>query len=96
MKKNIKSIVVTGGGTAGHLFPAIAFGEELARRGYALHLITDIRCKKYLTDDLKLTTHVLNFKLLPQGIYNKIKFLTRLIIVTFVTFVVQKFFNFAV
>ena len=82
MKKNIKSIVVAAGGTAGHLFPAIALGEELVKRGYSLHLITDIRCKKYLTQDLKFTAHVLNFKLLPRGIYNKIKYLTRLIIVT--------------
>lgn len=82
MKRNIKSIAVAAGGTAGHLFPAIALGEELVERGYSLHLITDIRCEKYLTKDLTLTPHVLNFKLSPGGIYNKVKYLTRLIIVT--------------
>ncbi len=77
------NIVVTGGGTAGHLFPAIALAEELTKRGYSLHLITDIRCAKYLTDDLKLIPHVLNFRLPAGGIYNKIKFLISLLIATY-------------
>lgn len=82
MRKQPKSIVVTGGGTAGHLFPAIALGEELAQRGYSLHLITDIRCEKYLTKDLKLTSHILNFRLSMRGLYNMVKSLIGLLIVT--------------
>ena len=30
-----KTIFVVGGGTGGHLFPAIALGEELMDRGYS-------------------------------------------------------------
>jgi UDP-N-acetylglucosamine--N-acetylmuramyl-(pentapeptide) pyrophosphoryl-undecaprenol N-acetylglucosamine transferase len=37
------SIVLTAGGTGGHLFPAHALAGELIRRGYELDLITDSR-----------------------------------------------------
>lgn len=40
-------IVLAAGGTAGHLFPAQALGEELVRRGYLIHLMTDERAKKF-------------------------------------------------
>lgn len=68
----MKKIVLTGGGTGGHLFPAIALGEELARRGYQVHLITDHRCQKYLNADLKLTTYILKFRLSRRNFIAKI------------------------
>ncbi len=37
------SIVLTAGGTGGHLFPAQALAAELVRRGYEIDLITDSR-----------------------------------------------------
>ncbi|MGB0084306.1 MAG: undecaprenyldiphospho-muramoylpentapeptide beta-N-acetylglucosaminyltransferase [Rhodomicrobiaceae bacterium] len=37
------SIVLTAGGTGGHLFPAQALAGELVRRGYDVDLITDTR-----------------------------------------------------
>ncbi|MEJ2124998.1 MAG: undecaprenyldiphospho-muramoylpentapeptide beta-N-acetylglucosaminyltransferase [Alphaproteobacteria bacterium] len=37
------SIVLTAGGTGGHLFPAQALAGELMRRGYEVDLITDMR-----------------------------------------------------
>ncbi len=42
------SIVVTGGGTGGHLFSARALADELKSRGHEAYLVTDYRCKKYL------------------------------------------------
>lgn len=78
----MKTIVVVGGGTAGHLFPAITLGEELIRRGYALHLFTDIRCQKYITKDLKLIVHIINIRLFPKGIINKLKLFISLLLVT--------------
>ncbi|MDR0296390.1 MAG: undecaprenyldiphospho-muramoylpentapeptide beta-N-acetylglucosaminyltransferase [Rickettsia sp.] len=79
----MKNIIVVGGGTAGHLFPAIALGEELIKRGYKLHLITDIRCQKYLTEDLKLILHIINFRSPAKGLFNKFKLLFSLLFVTF-------------
>ncbi len=38
-----KHIVLAAGGTGGHVFPARALAEELARRGRRLVLITDRR-----------------------------------------------------
>jgi UDP-N-acetylglucosamine--N-acetylmuramyl-(pentapeptide) pyrophosphoryl-undecaprenol N-acetylglucosamine transferase len=37
------SIVLTAGGTGGHLFPAQALAGEMVRRGYEVDLITDTR-----------------------------------------------------
>ena len=45
---NTKRIVaLAAGGTGGHLFPAQALAEELVRRGYVIHLMTDERVKDY-------------------------------------------------
>ena len=68
----MKKIVVSGGGTGGHLFPAIAAGEELLNCGYEVHLITDNRCQKYLTPDLKLTTHIIHVRLNAKNLGSKI------------------------
>ncbi len=38
-------IILTAGGTGGHVYPAEALAEELIRRGYRLELITDARGK---------------------------------------------------
>ena len=40
-------IVLAAGGTGGHLFPAQALAEELTRRGYVIHLMTDERVRDY-------------------------------------------------
>src|SRR5262245_2686930 len=43
-------VVLAAGGTGGHLFPAQALAEELRRRGYEVHLITDSRVREYGAD----------------------------------------------
>jgi UDP-N-acetylglucosamine--N-acetylmuramyl-(pentapeptide) pyrophosphoryl-undecaprenol N-acetylglucosamine transferase len=44
---NGKRICLAAGGTGGHLFPAQALAEELARMGYAISLLTDERVRDY-------------------------------------------------
>ncbi len=41
------TIVLAAGGTGGHLFPAQALAEELNRRSYIIHLMTDDRVHEY-------------------------------------------------
>jgi len=47
--KDGASVMLAAGGTGGHLFPAFALAEELARRGFSVDLITDERGDRYGT-----------------------------------------------
>lgn len=38
-------IILTAGGTGGHVYPAEALADELLRRGYRVELITDTAAK---------------------------------------------------
>ena len=38
-------IILTAGGTGGHVFPAESLAEELSKRGFELALVTDSRGK---------------------------------------------------
>ena len=42
--------MLAAGGTGGHLFPAFALAQELARRGIPVDLMTDMRGDRYGTD----------------------------------------------
>jgi UDP-N-acetylglucosamine--N-acetylmuramyl-(pentapeptide) pyrophosphoryl-undecaprenol N-acetylglucosamine transferase len=51
-------IALAAGGTGGHLFPAQALAEELVRRGYVIHLITDERVAEYGKNFPAIETHI--------------------------------------
>ncbi|MCR9135598.1 MAG: undecaprenyldiphospho-muramoylpentapeptide beta-N-acetylglucosaminyltransferase [Alphaproteobacteria bacterium] len=42
-----KLILLSAGGTGGHLFPAEALAHELRDRGYRIHLVTDRRAQRF-------------------------------------------------
>ncbi|MGQ0484342.1 MAG: undecaprenyldiphospho-muramoylpentapeptide beta-N-acetylglucosaminyltransferase [Hyphomicrobiales bacterium] len=52
------TVVLAAGGTGGHLFPAQALAEELVRRGYLIHLMTDERVGDYGKSFPALETHI--------------------------------------
>ncbi|WCR57136.1 MAG: UDP-N-acetylglucosamine--N-acetylmuramyl-(pentapeptide) pyrophosphoryl-undecaprenol N-acetylglucosamine transferase [Rickettsia asembonensis] len=58
----MKKIILVAGGTGGHFFPAVALGEELIKRGYEVHFITDLRCQKYISQNMGLIFHILDLK----------------------------------
>ena len=47
MKELKGTIVITTGGTGGHMFPAAGFARELVRNGYAISVITDSRGSRF-------------------------------------------------
>ncbi|MFW6027811.1 MAG: undecaprenyldiphospho-muramoylpentapeptide beta-N-acetylglucosaminyltransferase [bacterium] len=55
-----RSVVIAAGGTGGHLFPAQALAQELARRKYDLHLITDERGRSYTSAFPDAQIHLVN------------------------------------
>lgn len=45
-------VLITAGGTGGHMFPALALAHELRRRGEPVAMVTDGRGARFLPDDL--------------------------------------------
>ena len=48
-----KKIVLSTGGTGGHIFPMIALYDYLISKNYDVSFVTDQRGEKYFTDDVK-------------------------------------------
>jgi len=56
------SIVIIGGGTGGHIFPALSLCKELSQRGLDVTLITDQRGQQY--EAVHANTHNLKYRVL--------------------------------
>lgn len=60
-------IVLSAGGTGGHLFPAQALAEELVRRGYVIHLLTDDRVEDFGNRFPATQVHIIRSATLTPG-----------------------------
>lgn len=68
----MKTFVLMAGGTGGHLFPAMALAQELARRGHIVDLMTDHRVESYGADFPARQIHIVP-SATPSGA-NPVKF----------------------
>ncbi|PZO84112.1 MAG: undecaprenyldiphospho-muramoylpentapeptide beta-N-acetylglucosaminyltransferase [Micavibrio aeruginosavorus] len=68
-----KLILLSAGGTGGHLFPADALAQDLISRGYRVALATDIRGKRFEPFAGGIPVYVLNSGTIGAGIMKKIK-----------------------
>lgn len=68
-----KLILLSAGGTGGHLFPADALAQDLISRGYRVALATDIRGKRFEPFAGGIPVYVLNSGTVGAGIVKKIK-----------------------
>lgn len=59
MSGHARPIVLAAGGTGGHMFPAVALGNELIRRGHHVALFTDRRGAEYGKRMAGAETHVI-------------------------------------
>ncbi len=67
-----QTIILSAGGTGGHVFPAIATAQELQQRGHKVLLLTDERTANYNFPD-GLEVHVLASKSPSGGLSGKVK-----------------------
>ncbi len=68
-----KLILLSAGGTGGHMFPAEALAQDLLSRGYRVALATDIRGRKYEPFAGGIPVHVLQSGTVGAGLMKKIK-----------------------
>ncbi len=54
-----KTVLLSAGGTGGHLFPAQALAQELRKRGWSIHLATDPRAERFAADFETDATHII-------------------------------------
>ncbi len=73
MTAEAKQILISAGGTGGHMYPAEALARDLIGRGYRVTLATDVRGKKYEPFADGVPVHVLKSGAVKSGIISKIK-----------------------
>lgn len=78
MSNEKKQILISAGGTGGHIFPAEALAKDLIGRGYHVALATDARGAKYKNFAGGIPTYVLKSGGLQSGFLSKIQTLMSL------------------
>jgi UDP-N-acetylglucosamine--N-acetylmuramyl-(pentapeptide) pyrophosphoryl-undecaprenol N-acetylglucosamine transferase len=73
MNVEAKQVLISAGGTGGHMFPAEALARDLIGRGYRVALATDSRGMKYQPFADGIPVHVLRSATLKPGLFSKVK-----------------------
>ncbi|MEM6812605.1 MAG: undecaprenyldiphospho-muramoylpentapeptide beta-N-acetylglucosaminyltransferase [Pseudomonadota bacterium] len=73
MNESKKTVLLSAGGTGGHLFPAESLAFDLIGRGYKVILVTDKRGAKFDSFADGIPTHVIQSGGLTAGLVNKLK-----------------------
>lgn len=66
-------VLLSAGGTGGHMFPAAALARDLVSRGYRVALITDLRGSHYRNIFGDIDLHVIKSSGLQKGFTGKLK-----------------------
>lgn len=66
------TVIVVGGGTGGHLSPAIGFCKILKKNHISAELVTDQRCQKYIPKNFDIEYSIID---IPKISYNIVGFL---------------------
>lgn len=73
MSEEKKKIILSAGGTGGHMTPAAALGQDLVSRGFDVVLVTDQRGQKYKSLFEGIEMHVIRSGTLGAGVLGKVK-----------------------
>lgn len=83
-------VLLSAGGTGGHMFPAFALARELKSRGVDVALATDARGAKYRAQYPDIPFHVLRAETLRAGFVAKLRLMIDLLIGTGQAFMLLK------
>jgi UDP-N-acetylglucosamine--N-acetylmuramyl-(pentapeptide) pyrophosphoryl-undecaprenol N-acetylglucosamine transferase len=72
------TVMLSAGGTGGHLYPAEALAEELLKRGHRVVIVTDKRGHAFRGLGDRVDIHVVSAATLGGGILGKLKAVTRM------------------
>ena len=67
-----ETILISAGGTGGHVMPALALAEDLMSRGFQVELVTDQRGMKMQKHFGSIPYHVINAGTLGAGLKGKL------------------------
>jgi UDP-N-acetylglucosamine--N-acetylmuramyl-(pentapeptide) pyrophosphoryl-undecaprenol N-acetylglucosamine transferase len=71
--RKVAPIILSAGGTGGHLFPAEALAEELLARGHKVVIFTDKRGHAFKSLGAKVKVHIVRSATLKPGIFSKLR-----------------------
>lgn len=68
-----KLILLSAGGTGGHMFPASALAKDLLSRGFRVELVTEARGRKFTGDFGDIPIHMIHSGTLRPGFAGKVR-----------------------